>query len=218
MQQETIVCGILDEIKKVCPIYDCTETHAGIIKLWGTHLFASQYRENPNMPVTMKDRSNIRYDKGLFITGKPGAGKTQIATSIASWSAANFPKHQMRCISAIALVAKCKAAGNLSPLDSYRYGNVCLSDVGSEHQVVNIYGTIYNIIQEFVKVRIDAQATLLYKSLLYIESNITIAEFIERYEDDKGRIASRFYALFNDVQLEFKKDTKDYRRYATKQK
>ncbi len=141
------------------------------------------------MSNDIRFNSELGYDpnKGLWLIGNPGIGKTRIIEG-----AANNEKCPVKIFSMLTVADSVQSDGEFK-LGEFK--KLLLDDVGSEQSVVNHYGTKINWLKDFIELYYAKRRSF---SDLLVTTNCDFKEIEEKYG---YRFRSRVREMFNVISL-----------------
>jgi DNA replication protein DnaC len=156
------------------------------------------------------NKKNELYDlnKGLFIGGEVGTGKT-IMLQIFKLFCQLIKANNFRIVSTREIISKYQKEG-YAGIEQFSYNGrknefdvsvnkpieICLDDIGNEIINVKHYGTEIDVIRELLEDRYDIMIN--YGKRLHITGNFTLQDISEKYGE---RLKSRFKEMFNYFEL-----------------
>lgn len=135
--------------------------------------------------------------KGVHLNGGVGVGKTTIMRTVSEVTHKMFkyPLHYMTIGQLNNLVIQ--NGGNFNVLESYCNCHLCISDIGSNNTVVNVYGNKINVFQQFLLMRYEAQMGQEKPFKLYLDHNFAKSNFVALFNDEFNRFKDRMDEMFN---------------------
>lgn len=175
-----------------------------------TDAIADVYR---NLLLYFHGNANSKYDlnKGLFIYGKPGCGKSLILQYVFKQYTFNLGVNSYRVVQSVDIVRDIQKNG-LNCIEKYVLsdsGNpitLYIDDFGAGNLKINHFGTVVDIFSELIINRYPYFSR--YGTLTHISSNIVPEKFKDVFDD---RIASRMAQMCNIINIQ----SVDYRRKTT---
>lgn len=150
-------------------------------------------------------------NKGIFLMGVVGNGKTTIMKIFKAWldeiqSPKRYNIHSIRRIEREYKIDGFKAIDYYSfrtqtngyGIKEYHPENMCIDDVGTESFAIKNYGDSVNIFSELIADRYDLFIDK--KIITHATTNIPAKKFKEIYSDE--RITSRLREMFNTVSID----------------
>jgi hypothetical protein len=128
-------------------------------------------------------------DKGIFLYGNTGRGKTLLMTVFYLFTAAI--RYRMYRVVACLAIAHDVQANGVHVMDKYVDGSYCFDDLGHEKPQIR-YGTEVDVMEQIIA------RSERHKQIIHATSNLLPEELLDRY---KERIYSRAHAIFNFVEL-----------------
>jgi DNA replication protein DnaC len=163
-----------------------------------------------NMLLYFLGNSRSEYDlnKGLYVYGDPGCGKSLLMQYVFKQFTAVLGVNSYRVAQSIDIVRKTQKNGLLSIQEYVKADNknpivLLIDDFGAGNRKVNNYGTTVDVFSELVVNRYPYFSK--HGIVTHFTSNIQPADFKKEFDD---RVSSRMAEMVNTVYL----PKKDYRR------
>jgi len=145
---------------------------------------------------------NMDKEKGLFLAGPVGCGKTSFMHILKG----DKKNNEFRIISAIQIVEEYKKNNSSMPNSLVNVKILCIDDIGRE-PLLNSFGTVVNVIANLIRERYN-KAEFGNGEITHATTNFSVEFLNEKYGDD---ITSRFNSLFNPIL--FPNNSIDKRKY-----
>jgi DNA replication protein DnaC len=133
---------------------------------------------------------NLNPQKGLWVIGSPGIGKTKLIEAIA--------ENEITPIKIVSMLTVADTVKTNGEFELGEFNKILLDDVGSEEATVNHYGTKINWLKDFLELFYAKRQGF---SRVLVTSNDSFDQIEEKYG---YRVRSRIREMFNVVKLEGK--------------
>jgi DNA replication protein DnaC len=133
---------------------------------------------------------NLNPQKGLWVIGTPGIGKTKLIEAIA--------ENEITPIKIVSMLTVADTVKTNGEFELGEFNKILLDDVGSEEATVNHYGTKINWLKDFLELFYANRQGF---SRVLVTSNDSFDQIEEKYG---YRVRSRIREMFNVVKLEGK--------------
>lgn len=149
------------------------------------------------------NKLGLDYDKGLFLYGSLGLGKTMTLRALQIYmnrlKAKGFDDNRLGMYRRSASVlANLFAVDGQPALIQYTTDNLCVDELGREPIPTSSYGTKMNVLQYLFQLRYERRK----EYVTHVTTNLTMDKIVPIYGD---YIADRFLEMFNFI--EFKGDS-----------
>lgn len=134
--------------------------------------------------------------KGLYIYGPTGTGKTALMRVLSKFSEVQGILHQFKYYSAHDIYNEYKQNGDLV-INHYKAHNICIDDLGAEPPIYKLYGNDVMPLMDLLTERHKRWERGAEDSQTFVTSNLSLEEIKERYGQ---RIYDRF-KMFNIIKL-----------------
>jgi len=193
-------------IKKIAlyiqPSYNFTDEINQILDLFLAY-FSGQ--ENIISEFNKNNKKEISLNKGIFLVGDIGSGKSLIFEIFKIYTSKILHKNSFHQYQAGDIIDNLNIKGKVY-FDKFSYNRssnnipnpiTCyIDDVASRNEIVNYYGSVYNSMQELLTIRYNIYSK--YRKLTHLSTNIFPQQLKEIYGI---RVIDRMKEMFNLIEL-----------------
>ena len=150
------------------------------------------------------EKNMIDLNKGLFVIGNPGSGKSIMMQIFKIYTGEILKKNSFQYFNSAEIIDEVEVSG-IAPLEKFNYNfdgvkpvpiTCYIDDISSKIEKVKHYGTEINVISELITMRYNIYQR--YKKLSHFSSNIYPNEMTKIYDE---RIISRLNEMCNIIEL-----------------